>query len=184
MQTSYTGLVITSDLKPGDDIRLLARQISHSSHIVHVVPPLTGLSQIATANLLLPDLIFPTKSCREVELVLHTKKEAPQRPLKRWMTYSPRSTPSTGLAHPHAQTSRHMGHPLTAASYPALLGTACLGEIWGELKRIGFNVVFWTKDIFICFILVWGIFDYLGTGIRRNLKTGLLRICHLEKFIL
>ena len=122
-------LVIISDLKPGDDIRLLARQILHSSHVVHVVLPLTGLSQIVTANLSLPDLIFPIKSSREAELVPRTKEEAPQRPLKRWMTYSPRSTPSTGLAHPHAQTSRHMGHPLTAASYPALLGTACLGEI-------------------------------------------------------
>lgn len=48
---------------------------------------------------------------------------------------------------------------------------------------MGLNAVFCTKDIFVCFVLVLGlgIVDYLDMGTPRNLQTGLLRICHLEK---
>lgn len=46
---------------------------------------------------------------------------------------------------------------------------------------MGLNAVFCTKDIFVCFVLVLGIVDYLDMGTPGNLQTGLLRICHLEK---
>lgn len=48
---------------------------------------------------------------------------------------------------------------------------------------MGLNAVFCTKDIFVCFVLVLGIVDYLDMGTPRNLslQIGLLRICHLEK---
>lgn len=46
---------------------------------------------------------------------------------------------------------------------------------------MGLNAVFCIKHIFVCFVLVWGIVDYLDMGTPRNLQTVLLRICHLEK---